>query len=147
MSNESKSGGILGRFARGIRSALTASEPKRAVPPQPAAVPNTAVPASSPSADDLIHEGLRQREQFGVAAAIPLFERAAQLEPNSPLPLLMLGNAASELSDLDRAVPYYQAARDLEPKNYLIRYNLGLNQLWRGYNRLGNRGTRWGLLS
>ncbi len=139
MSNGSKRGGILGRFARGIQSALTASEPKPKTAAQPAAATepasalNTAPAASSPTATELISEGLRQREQFGVAAAIPLFERAAQLEPNSPLPLLMLGNAHSELSDLDRAVPYYEAARNLEPKNYLIRYNLGLNQLWRGY--------------
>jgi protein O-GlcNAc transferase len=132
MDNGSKRSGVLARFARGIRSALAPTEPKQPTAPEPAAALNTAIPAS-PSAEELINEGLRQRQQFGPAAAIPLFERAGQLEPNSHLPLLMLGNAASELSDLDRAVAYYQAARDLEPKNYLIRYNLGLNQLWRGY--------------
>ncbi len=87
----------------------------------------------NPSANELINEGLRLREQYGAAAAIPLFERAAQLEPGSHLPLLMLGNAASDLWDLDRAVGCYEAARDLQPRNDLIRYNLGLNQLWRGY--------------
>jgi protein O-GlcNAc transferase len=124
---------ILGRLASSIRSALTPSEANRSVVPEPAAAPNTAATASSPSASELIDEGLRQRQQSGPAAAIPFFERAAQLEPNSHLPLLMLGNAASDLNDLDGAVTRYEAARDLAPKNSLIRYNLGLNQLWRGY--------------
>jgi len=92
-----------------------------------------ALPATPPSASDLISEGLRQRQQHGAAAALPLFERAAKLEPNSHMPVLMLGNAWSELGELDSAVLYYERARDLQPNNHVIRYNLGLNQLWRGY--------------
>jgi len=49
------------------------------------------------------------------------------------MPVLMLGNAWSELGELDSAVLYYERARDLQPNNHVIRYNLGLNQLWRGY--------------
>jgi predicted O-linked N-acetylglucosamine transferase (SPINDLY family) len=45
----------------------------------------------------------------------------------------MLGNVASELGDLDVAVAHYQRARDLQPSDHVIRYNLGLNQHWRGY--------------
>jgi predicted O-linked N-acetylglucosamine transferase (SPINDLY family) len=45
----------------------------------------------------------------------------------------MLGNVASELGDLDSAVAHYAHARDLNPGDHVIRYNLGLNQLWRGY--------------
>ena len=45
----------------------------------------------------------------------------------------MLGNVASELGDLDTAVGHYAHARDLHPIDHVIRYNLGLNQLWRGY--------------
>ena len=45
----------------------------------------------------------------------------------------MLGNVASELGDLDSAVRHYARARDLRPDDHVIRYNLGLNQLWRGY--------------
>jgi predicted O-linked N-acetylglucosamine transferase (SPINDLY family) len=66
-------------------------------------------------------------------AALPFFERAAQLEPNAHLPFFMLGNASSELGDLDAAVRHYERARDLRPNDHLIRYNLGLNQYWRGY--------------
>ena len=44
----------------------------------------------------------------------------------------MLGNVASELGDLDAAVAHYAHARDLKPSDHVIRYNLGLNQLWRG---------------
>jgi protein O-GlcNAc transferase len=85
------------------------------------------------SAKELIDEGLRQRQQHGAAAALPLFEQAAHLEPNSHLPLLMLGNAATELRDFDRAADCYVRARDLEPKNHVVRYNLGLSHLSRGY--------------
>src|SRR5262249_6640439 len=42
-------------------------------------------------------------------------------------------NALSELRDLDSAVVHYQRARDLQPNNHVIRYNLGLNHMWRGY--------------
>jgi predicted O-linked N-acetylglucosamine transferase (SPINDLY family) len=45
----------------------------------------------------------------------------------------MLGNVASELGDLDVAVAHYAHARDLHPSDHVIRYNLGLNQFWRGY--------------
>jgi predicted O-linked N-acetylglucosamine transferase (SPINDLY family) len=45
----------------------------------------------------------------------------------------MLGNVASELDDLDAAVLNYERARDLRPDDHVIRHNLGLNQLWRGY--------------
>lgn len=90
-------------------------------------------PTTPPSGSDLISEGLRQRQQHGTAAALPFFERAAQLEPNSHLPVLMLGNAWSELGDLDSAVLHYERARNLQPNNHVIRYNLGLNQLMRGY--------------
>jgi protein O-GlcNAc transferase len=93
----------------------------------------TADPAPAPSADELISEGLRQRQRAGVAAARPYFERAAQLEPNSHVPSFMLGNVASELGDLDAAVAHYAHARDLHPGDHVIRYNLGLNQFWRGY--------------
>jgi protein O-GlcNAc transferase len=82
---------------------------------------------------ELIKEGLRQRQEHGVAAAIPLFEKAAQLEPNSHLPFFMLGNAISELGDLDRAVHHFVRARDLQPREPVIRFNLGLRHLWRGY--------------
>jgi protein O-GlcNAc transferase len=81
----------------------------------------------------LIIEGLRRRQEDGVAAAVDCFTRAAQLEPKSYLPLLMLGNAASELGDLDAAVGHLERARSLEPYNHDIRFNLGLNQLLRGY--------------
>jgi len=93
----------------------------------------TADPAPPPSASELINEGLQQRQRSGTAAARPYFERAAQLEPNSPVPWFMLGNVASELGDLDAAVAHYAHARDLNPSDHVIRYNLGLNQLWRGY--------------
>lgn len=90
-------------------------------------------PAPPQTANELINEGLRQRQRLGTAAAQPYFARAAQLEPESPVPWFMLGNVASELGDLDSAVANYAHARDLNPGDHVIRYNLGLNQLWRGY--------------
>jgi predicted O-linked N-acetylglucosamine transferase (SPINDLY family) len=85
------------------------------------------------SASELINEGLQQRQRVGVQAARPYFERAAQLEPNSHVPWLMLGNVASELGDLDVAVAHYAHARDLHPSDHVVLYNLGLNQYLRGY--------------
>jgi protein O-GlcNAc transferase len=94
----------------------------------------TAIAADpAPNAGELINEGLLQRQRYGVGAALPYFERAARLEPNSHMPWFMLGNVASELGDLDVAVAHYAHARDLHPRDHVIRYNLGLNQFWRGY--------------
>jgi predicted O-linked N-acetylglucosamine transferase (SPINDLY family) len=89
--------------------------------------------ASAPTMRELLKEGLRLRQEQGVAAAIPLFEKASQLEPNSHLPFFMLGNAISELGDLDAAVRHFVRARDLQPREPAIRFNLGLRHLWRGY--------------
>jgi len=86
-----------------------------------------------PDAKALIIEGLRRRQEDGVAAALDCFTRAAQLDPKSYLPLLMLGNAASELGECDAAVGHLERARSLAPYNHDIRFNLGLNQLLRGY--------------
>ncbi|MGA2840363.1 MAG: hypothetical protein ABSG18_09325 [Steroidobacteraceae bacterium] len=51
------------------------------------------------NANELILEGLRRRQESGVASALDCFTRAAQLEPDSYVPFLMLGNAASELEN------------------------------------------------
>lgn len=122
---------------RGIRTALTGNRDSDD-PPAPentAAVVASSAPeaAATPSAGDLINEGLRQRQQYGAQAARPFFERAATLEPDSHVPWFMLGNVASELGDLDSAIAHYGHARDLHQTDHVIRYNLGLNQLWRGY--------------
>jgi protein O-GlcNAc transferase len=150
-----KANGIFGRLLQNVRSAFSGSttiEPASAAEKVAAiqateATATTAVaganakasagtradPAAALSASELINDGLRQREGFGVEAARPYFERAAQLEPNSHVPWLMLGNVASELGDLDVAVAHYAHARDLHPRDHVIRYNLGLNQYLRGY--------------
>jgi protein O-GlcNAc transferase len=88
---------------------------------------------SSQSVEELIAKGLQQRQQLGPAAALPFFERAAHLQPNSHLPFLMLGNATAELGDFDAATDWYVRARDLDPKNHFVRYNLGLSHLSRGF--------------
>jgi protein O-GlcNAc transferase len=97
-----------------------------------AAAAATADSAPPPSANELINEGLRQRQRAGVQAARPYFERAAQLDANSHVPWFMLGNVASELGDLDLAVVHYARARDLSPNDHVVRYNLGLNHFLRG---------------
>jgi protein O-GlcNAc transferase len=134
MQSERKPAGKLAQLIRGVRSAFkrTAGD----VSPWPAtgaAVTVKPVPAPQATASELINEGLRQRQQRGVAAAQPFFVTAAELEPNSYEPFFMLGNVASELGDLDAAVRHYARARDLQPGNHVVRYNLGLNHLWRGY--------------
>jgi protein O-GlcNAc transferase len=139
MTNQRKSGGTLARLLRGIRAVLQSGETNRTLVAEKAAPPVTSAPPSAPTptatatAAEFINEGLRQRQERGVAAAQPFFERAAQLEPDSHVPFLLLGNVASELGDLDTAVRRYARARDLQPNDHVIRYNLGLNQLWRGY--------------
>ena len=119
--------GLL-RPARGLRLLRSARPPR-----PPAVITPAADTVPAPSASELINEGLRQRQQIGIEAARPFFEKAAQLEPNSHVPWFMLGNVASEMGDLDTAVAHYAHARDLHPTDHVIRYNLGLNQLWRGY--------------
>ena len=134
MNDGRKRDGIFGRLARSLRSGRAAGE--SGGPVQQPAMPADEAAAKPPSANELINEGLLLRQQSGAAAALPLFERAAQLDPNSHLPFFMLGNAASEMDELDRAAMYYERARDLRPDDHVIRYNLGLNHLWRGYIRL-----------
>lgn len=134
MINQRKSGGTLARLLRGIRAALQGGDADYALAAQRTGPPVKSAPVSTPAptAAELINEGLRQRQERGVAAAKPFFERAAQLEPNSHVPFFMLGNVASELGDLDTAVRRYERARDLQPNDHVIRYNLGLNHLWCG---------------
>jgi protein O-GlcNAc transferase len=128
-----KRGGILHRLARGFRS-RTVDQSTSPPAPDPTGTSTAAAPEAPPSAHDLISEGLRQRQQQRSAkAALPFFERAAQLDPDSHLPFLMLGNALTELGELDTAVPQYQRARDIQPNNPVIHYNLGLIHMWRGY--------------
>jgi len=133
MNNGRKPDRAFGRLFRGIRSALGGTTGDQAPAAENVDTPVASAAASTPSAGELINQGLQQRQQHGAAAALPFFERAAQLEPNSHLPHFMLGNAASELEDLDAAVRHYARARDLQPNDHVIRYNLGLNHLWRGY--------------
>jgi predicted O-linked N-acetylglucosamine transferase (SPINDLY family) len=125
VSDGGKSEGAFGRLLRSVQSALGGKTDATAGVAADSAPP--------PSAGELINEGLRQRQGAGTEAARPYFERAAQIEPNSHLPWLMLGNVASELGDLDAAVAHYEHARDLKPSDHIIRYNLGLNQFLRGY--------------
>lgn len=146
MSDERKSDGAFGRLLREVRSAFARSSAIDRAPaaeraatnaatgtPPKAAIATVTDSSSSPSASELINEGLRERQRNGTLAARPYFERAAQLEPNSHVPWFMLGNVASELGDFDTAVVHYAHARELHPSDHVIRYNLGLNQLSRGY--------------
>jgi protein O-GlcNAc transferase len=141
--------GLFGRLFRNVRSVFIGSEaidPAQRPEPAPATGPTAAAgahdaaatvviaaAAPAPSASELINEGLRERRRVGTAAARPFFERAAKLEPISHVPWLMLGNVASELGDLDVAVAHYKHARDLNPSDHIVRYNLGLNQYLSGY--------------
>jgi protein O-GlcNAc transferase len=132
MNSGRKAGSVFGRLLRDFGSIFAGSTRTESAPTAvPAAA--TAPSAPPPSVSDLVNEGLRLRQQAGTAAARPYFEKAALLEPNSAVPWFMLGNVASELGDLDAAVAHYSHARDLNPNDHVIRYNLGLNQLWRGY--------------
>lgn len=133
MNGEPKRAGRLARLLNGIRSALTGGGVDHSSAAADAGTRDSPVATAAPTASELISEGLRRRQEQGVASALPFFEAAAQLDPTSHVPLFMLGNAASELGDLDAAVLHYQRARDIQPTDHLIRYNLGLNHLWRGY--------------
>jgi protein O-GlcNAc transferase len=134
MNSGRTTGGRYAQLLRRVRWALTGgtadSAARSAMQSVTPTIPN---PVLKPTASELIDEGLRQRRERGVAAAQPFFERAARLEPNSYVPFFMLGNVASELGDLDAAVRHYAHARDLQPTDHVVRYNLGLNHLWRGY--------------
>jgi protein O-GlcNAc transferase len=82
---------------------------------------------------ELVNEGLRRVQARDVAAALTLFEKAAELEPDSHIPPFMLGNAFSQMGDLDTAANHYLRARGLRPSEAVIRFNFGLNELTRGY--------------
>jgi protein O-GlcNAc transferase len=137
MNSKHKPAGPVARALRAFRSALRGGEAVNASGPSGDSIIPVDPPSSPvPTASDQINEGLRQRQEHGVLAGLPFFEKAAQLEPNSHVPFFMLGNVASEVGDLDTAVRYYAHARDLQPSDHVVRYNLGLNHLWRGYVEL-----------
>jgi protein O-GlcNAc transferase len=82
---------------------------------------------------DFVNEGLRRVQTLDVAAALTLFEKAAEIEPDSHIPPFMLGNAFSHMGDLDMAATHYRRARGLKSSEAVIRFNFGLNELSRGY--------------
>jgi protein O-GlcNAc transferase len=134
MNDQHNFDGMFGRLLQRVRAVFGASAATDQAPvPVGVSATAPAVLAPTPSASELINEGLQQIPRYGLEAARPFFERAAQLEPDSHVPFFMLGNVASELGDLDLAVVHYRRARDLQPNDHVIRYNLGSNHLWRGY--------------
>jgi protein O-GlcNAc transferase len=147
MRNIEKPRHLFSRLIRGVQACFDRGQggqiPAGAVKAAPKTITATDIDAprhgesasivSRSAAFELINEGLRQRREHGVLAAQPYFERAAILDPGFHVPVFMLANVASELGDLDTAVTNYERARDLHPTDHVIRYNLGLNHLWRGY--------------
>ena len=144
MSSGSNGGGLLGRFARGIRSALTASEPKQATAPQPAAVRNTPVPASSQSAGDqtaevdnsqpvasvnpaiaMIDEGNALEEQGRIPEAMARYEAAIQTDPRCARAHLNRGNILLAGAKFDEARSAYQLAIACDPHYAAAHFNLG----------------------
>ncbi len=71
-------------------------------------------------ANELIAEGLRRRQEHGVAAALDCFNRAAQLEPNSHLPFFMLGN-----------VPRFEQSPLRDEKRFAANFEQALRAAWR----------------
>ncbi len=65
---------------------------------------------------------LRQRR---TAQAIPLLERALEIDPHSVPALLNLGGAFVLAGRFKEAIPLLEAARDREPDNAMIWVNLG----------------------
>ena len=82
---------------------------------------------------DFVNEGLRLVHARDLGAALARFEKAAEIEPDSHIPPFMLGNAFSQMGDLDTAANHYRRARGLRSGEAVIRFNFGLNELTRGY--------------
>lgn len=72
-------------------------------------------PESSESADDLLERGKALKAQKRYEEALPLFERAAQLQPTSFEAWFNLGYLLNELSRFNEALPAHERALVLDP--------------------------------
>lgn len=73
----------------------------------------------------LLNRGADLLEQGKLELALPLLERAHQMDPASVPVLLNLGGAYVLAGRFREAVPLLEAARDLEPDNPMAWVNLG----------------------
>ncbi len=74
-------------------------------------------------ANELIAEGLRRRQEHGVAAALDCFNRAAQLEPNSHLPFFMRLRASLSTR--------FEQAPLRDEKRFAANFEQALRTAWR----------------
>jgi len=72
-----------------------------------------------------LNRGAKLLQRGKVQEAIPLLERAHELEPASVPALITLGGAYIVAGRHKKAVPLLEAARDAEPDNAMVWINLG----------------------
>jgi superkiller protein 3 len=88
-------------------------------------VPAQSTDSAQKSARELLNRGARLLEHGKAKEAIPILERALQLDGESVPVLINLGGAHVMAGQHRVAIPFLEAARDVEPLNAMIWLNLG----------------------
>jgi len=94
--------------------------------------PLTEESPDSESVAALLTAGLQSRAAGRTEEALARFEAAAALDPTSALAQFYLGNCAWEARDFDRAIQYFEKAREQNPKDGVVRLNLIKSRVARG---------------
>ena len=81
---------------------------------------------------ELVYAALADEEQEHYAEALRKLQKAEKAEPPSGTILLLMGGEYLHLNDFPRAAAYYQSVLNLDPKNSIAAYYLGLSRLQTG---------------
>jgi len=103
-----------GQYAAQAKARVTALQKN---PGDVAHLSTRAEQAASAEAQDAYMKALKLQESGSYALAIPLYQKAIQMQPNQDAFLYALGTAYQANNDLPNALVYYQKAMALQPNN------------------------------
>src|ERR1700734_3583587 len=95
--------------------------------------PQSAEPAVPPDAPPLLQSGIDAENRGALDQAVAAFRKAADLEPNSAIVFLRLGDAYMKQHDYAAAIPPLKHAAELSPDTPAVHQLLGYALLAAGY--------------
>ncbi len=77
------------------------------------------------SADNHLKLAMSLREAGRVEEAIDQYRQAIHIEPNNPMPHILLGNTFFQSGSIQSAIAQYQDAIRIAPDSFVAHFNLG----------------------